>query len=52
MIENQMPVEPAPAESGNKWIGWLVGGGCALRFCAAIGVGAAILFLVPVTTTR
>jgi hypothetical protein len=50
MIENQTPVEPAPAASGHKWIWWLVGGGCALLLCAAIVVGAAILFLVPVST--
>jgi hypothetical protein len=50
MIENQTPVESAPTTSRNKWIWWLVGGGCALLFCAAIAVAAAILFLVPVTT--
>jgi hypothetical protein len=50
MIENQTPVEPAPAASSKKWIWWLVGAGCALLFCAAIVVGAAILIFVPVTT--
>ena len=50
MIENQSPVEQVPAASSRKWIWWLVGGGCALLLCAAIAVGAAILFVMPVTT--
>lgn len=53
MIENQAPVEPAPATpaSGKKWVWWLVvAGGCVVLLCAAIVVGAAILFFVPVTT--
>jgi hypothetical protein len=52
MIENQAPVERAPVAPAatRKWIWWLVGGGCALLFCAAIVIGAAILFFVPVTT--
>lgn len=49
MVENQTPVESAPAIPNRKWIWWLVGGGCAILLCAAIVIIAAIMFLVPVT---
>lgn len=49
MIENQTPVEPAPVASNKKWIWWLVGGGCALLLCAAIVVGAILVF-VPISS--
>ena len=49
MIENQTPVESTPTTASNKWIWWLVGGGCAVLLCLAIVVGAVILYFVPIT---
>jgi len=52
MIENQTPQEQTQTASGNKWIWWLVGGGCVLLLCvAAIVIGALILYFVPVTAS-
>lgn len=50
MIENQIPQEQTQTASSNKWIWWLVGGGCVLLLCVAMVVAGFVLYFWPLTS--